>query len=455
MPTLSIDPAHACIHTPSVIINGTPAEVFWSNGTHGSQTNSYQSGYVNAWVMDMSSGCSSAATNIFITPAPNFDALLTGCYEKCTPTEMETFGLSPIPFNNWRWYLYDNPIQNGTEQNPTLIIPAAGIYNMQAYYGGFNCFVQSDDLQIKQPETCGCDSITVTQVRTRYDIRDCRITYRVEITICNNSDEVLNIDQWLSQQEVNIQNIQGNNTIAPHGCETFILIFEVAPYLDFTSFTILCNHKICEREFALALNHKESITQGRCDMRLDAMKCSTADGLVVDMDFVLNIPNPANVLYVWTEPQGVVTYNYDGGALIHGFAVFDYLKLVQMVNERETICFYVMMCQEDGSLCIAKCCISAEDILSRLHRKTQTEERSGQQAQDVYLLPNPAKDKVTIIGLNEDEINNSVVKDMTGKELIKNYQTNVIDISDIQKGSYLIVVESNDNKVYYLKLIKQ
>ncbi len=44
---------------------------------------------------------------------------------------------------------------------------------------------------------------------------------------------------------------------------------------------------------------------------------------------------------------------------------------------------------------------------------------------------------------------------MTGKELIKNSLTNIINIANLQKGSYLVVVKDKDNKVYYLKLIKQ
>lgn len=452
-PTLTIDPNHACVHIPPVILNGTPAEVYWSNGTHGDNAYYYQSGYVNAYVIDPISGCSSSPENIYITPAPNFDALLTGCYEKCTPVSMETFGLSPIPLKDWSWNLNGSSIQTGTEQNPVLDIPEEGLYDMKAEYGNYGCSVQSDYLQIIKPDTCNCDSIIIEQLKTDYEVKDCKIIYEAEILICNNSDNVLNIYQWLSQQGVNIINIQGNSSIAPHNCETFILTFEVNPSLNYASFTIFDKELLCKREFALTLNHKENIQQRRCEINVEDTKCST-DGLVVDMYFLINLTNPANIISVWSEPQGIVTYNYDNNYTIDGFAVFDFLKLTQMANNNEEICFYVLMCEEDV-LCIAKYCIAAADVLRYVNNKSQKQKDLKQQTDDVYLLPNPATNEVKIVGLTKEQITSLVVMDLSAKELIRNHQTNAIDISKIEKGSYLVVVKDNNNKIYYLKLIKQ
>lgn len=454
-PTLTIDPNNACIHEPPVIISGTPAEVFWSNGTHGKKAFYYQSGTVNAFVQDMSTGCTSPRVEISIAPAPNLDALLSGCYEKCVPAKMETFGLSPIPFSKWLWNLNGSYIQSGAEQNPTLDIPGEGVYNMDANYNNYNCFVQSNDLQIIQPKICDCEGIVIRQGNTRYSIRDCRIIYEIEVIVCNNSDEVLNINQWLSQQEVNIINIQDSNTttISQHRCKAFIITFEVNPSLDCANFTIVDEKRDCIREFALSLNHKENIPQGRCVIHVDKMNCST-DGLVVDVDFTMDIVNQANVLAVWTEPQGVVTYNYDGVVTVSGFAVFDRLKLQQMAENRERICFYVLMCKDD-ELCIADYCVRAVDILKQLDSKIQKQNISEQQIDEIYLQPNPATNKVTIVGLSNEQIANATVLDMTGKELLKDNSTNVIDIEKLQKGSYLVVVKDKENKVYYLKLIKQ
>ena len=48
-----------------------------------------------------------------------------------------------------------------------------------------------------------------------------------------------------------------------------------------------------------------------------------------------------------------------------------------------------------------------------------------------------------------------IAESKTGKEMKKNNPTNVINIANLQKGSYLVVVKDKENKVYYLKLIKQ
>ncbi len=454
-PSLFIDPEKGCIHNPPVKLVGTPSEVYWSNGTHGNNAYYYQAGLVKAFVKDLATGCTSASEDILITPAPNLEALLSGCYEKCMPDTMETFGLSPIPFNQWLWNLDNHTIQAGTEQNPTLHLPVEGVYNMQAYYGDFNCYVKSDDLQIIQPEICDCDGITVQVVRTDYKIVHCRITYETEIIICNNTDDVLNVSQLLSQQEVNIINIQGNTTIPPHGCETFIITFKVDPSLDCANFTIIDGYRRCIREFAVKLNHKENIKQDRCYVYPETLNSSSSDGLVVDLDFVLRVPTLSSVFAVWTEPQGVITYDYDNNNdLIHGFAVFDAIKLHQMAQNGEEICFYVLMCK-NCELCLAEFCIMADDILRMMTHKSQKQSISEQQSEEVYLQPNPATNKVTIVGLNNEQIDNISVLDMTGKELLKNNSTNVINIANLQKGSYLVVVKDKENKVYYLKLIKQ
>lgn len=94
-------------------------------------------------------------------------------------------------------------------------------------------------------------------------------------------------------------------------------------------------------------------------------------------------------------------------------------------------------------------------FLRYVNNKSQKQKDLKQQTDDVYLLPNPATNEVKIVGLTKEQITSLVIMDLSAKELIRNHQTNAIDISKIEKGSYLVVVKDNNNKIYYLKLIKQ
>jgi hypothetical protein len=71
-----------------------------------------------------------------------------------------------------------------------------------------------------------------------------------------------------------------------------------------------------------------------------------------------------------------------------------------------------------------------------------------------YLVPNPASTEVNIKGIEKDNIAEILLLDINGKNIKKANATNTLDIKNISKGNYIIRVISIENKVYYLKLIK-
>ena len=71
-----------------------------------------------------------------------------------------------------------------------------------------------------------------------------------------------------------------------------------------------------------------------------------------------------------------------------------------------------------------------------------------------YLVPNPASTYVRVEGIAQDNISELLLMDMTGKNLKKVQATNTLDIQDVLKGTYILRVINKENKVYYLKLIK-
>lgn len=90
-----------CIHTPPVYVHSTasPAQnLLWSNGFHGVSAQYYVPGYLTAHYIEPTTGCPSAKSTLFIPPAPNYDALLTGCYKLCKeelPTTLPVYNFYP------------------------------------------------------------------------------------------------------------------------------------------------------------------------------------------------------------------------------------------------------------------------------------------------------------------------------------------------------------------------
>ena len=140
--------------------------------------------------------------------------------------------------------------------------------------------------------------------------------------------------------------------------------------------------------------------------------------------------------------------------------MFDYGVLTQMAENGEEVCFHVLMCQDN---IIHECviCIDAHELLMMIEQvakstpSTPIEHEKQQNQQDnLYLIPNPASNYVSVEGIKKDNISELLLLDMNGKSIIKVQSSNTLDIQNISKGTYILRVISNNNKVYYLKLVK-
>jgi len=177
-------------------------------------------------------------------------------------------------------------------------------------------------------------------------------------------------------------------------------------------------------------------------------------------DFELFLPsNPQAVFRVWTEPSQVIDYVYNSSlSTINGLAMFDYGVLSQMAANGEKVCFHVIMCKGD-IFCESEVCIGAQELLDIIKagggKSTPSKENTKEdQEETLYLVPNPADTYVKVEGIEQDNISELLLIDMTGKNLKKVQATNTLDIQDVLKGTYILRVINKENKVYYLKLIK-
>ncbi|MBQ6754626.1 MAG: T9SS type A sorting domain-containing protein, partial [Bacteroidales bacterium] len=67
---------------------------------------------------------------------------------------------------------------------------------------------------------------------------------------------------------------------------------------------------------------------------------------------------------------------------------------------------------------------------------------------------NPANNEVRIVGLENDVVE-VVIMDMQGKILKTFADSDMFYIDFLPKGSYIVRILDNENKVHYQKLIKQ
>jgi hypothetical protein len=70
------------------------------------------------------------------------------------------------------------------------------------------------------------------------------------------------------------------------------------------------------------------------------------------------------------------------------------------------------------------------------------------------LVPNPAQNEVTVMGISVDIQEVSIIE-MNGKHIQTFHNTTRFNVDNLASGHYIIRVITSNREVYYLKLIKQ
>ncbi|MFA6806861.1 MAG: PKD domain-containing protein, partial [Bacteroidales bacterium] len=452
-----------CIHTPPVILQDqNNNSVYWNIGIHSNIANYYTPGFATAYNIEPTTGCKSDDAKIFIEPAPNFDALLTGCYKKCVPDNLDVYGLSTIPVE-WKWYYNSQGMVGGNGNTMSLPIPFLGTYYLEAGYNNNNCYTSSPTLTIEQADNCGCDGISITSnEKDNCYIKECKVFYQTSVIICNNSGSTITFDQLTAMTGINIVSANVIPLTLTNGqCDYIQIDFEITnPSVEFANFSLYSSQNDCLKTFSVNIDLSECMTDP-CEVELKEFNfIDNMEGSLV-FDFVLGLPNNPNVVYsVWTEPDRIHFYNLNL-PYIDGIAMFDYGELTQLVANGEEVCFYVLMCIDD-QICKAKVCIKAAELLSMSGSKsksktntTQTNTQTKIDKDSPYLVPNPAETYVTIEGIEPTNITEVFLIDITGKKLKVISNNNTLDINDIPSGTYFVRVMNKSQKAYYLKLIKK
>lgn len=485
-----------CLDRGAVELSGTtpttPASIInWSNGYTGTNANYFTAGEARAWYYDINTGCKSEEAKIHIEPQPDFDALLTGCYEKCraffeTNPRLPVWGLSSGRENiRWKWCLNATGIANGIVSYPnySLSLPLQGFgdYNLNLDYHNGNCgTLISPTLTINPKDTCDCKDLDVSY---EYEMRveDCRIYYDVDVTVCNNSnntDCLRAIEYLFNEEYIRVVYTDFTNTsIAPNDCYTFHLTIEALQFVPSStiSFRLFDECNNCTTDFSIDLMPEKI----ECEMEMQLLSLDINPGLSSSVaayfDFNFDVSPCQNLIAFWTEPPMVINYWYDGAAMVQGLGMVDYATLTQLMAENGNICFYAITCEGDH-LCKRKFCIPAGKIYNMLisfgiesrQANAETSSNEGKGASQTAnpeagnlseprLMPNPTTGEVNVIG-TADEVIEVLVMDMNGRQMATFVNAKRFNIAHLATGHYIVRVKThrdNTDKVTYLKLVKK
>ena len=463
-PGISKDPDQYCIDQhPFKLISDNPSQLLhWSNGDYGNTAYYHYPGPAIAYYYDPVSGCRSDSAVINIPAAPDFDALLTGCYKICdslAETSLPVYGLLPLlqPYG-WDWYYNNLLSQNGPfgYQPYPLMLPLNGF---GSYYLSVNYFEEckstSKPFVLQEDDVCKCDSIDIRYVCKDSHVKDCHLIYEIEVTVCNNShttrifNTLTPLFNLTSGNITIISNTFTATSITPSNCYNFTLELEVS-ILDPMVASFMIEGRKCNVDFSIDLTPDINCSQLASG---SITPNSTITGVnTIYCDFSINVSGVTDVLAVWSNPQSVVNYTLTGTG-VSGLCAFSQGDL----SDGVTACVYALVCV-DKKLCIYYYCVPVADLLAS--PKSSPIERTGRDADnapDPTLKPNPTIGDVSVVGTSY-KVLEILVMDMNGRTVATFTGSDHFNISNLPSAAYIVRIKTqhdNADKITYLKLIKK
>ena len=492
--TLSVNPVPA---PPTIAFNGSPCikdapvqmdasgysgTMFWSNGNTGPSAYIYYPGPVEAWYFDPALGCPSAKAQTLIDKQPDFDALLTGCYERCNkaiPPQLPVFGLTnPSQTINWQWRQDGNTIGSGGGNyyySPMLLpLNGTGDYSLSVDYMNANCSESSPTLSIRPLELCPCDSTDIGITRKEMFLDGCRIFWDILVDVCNSSTgSTYCIGQLLpSSESQNVRIVTMNydpyRQLTPGDCEQVHLVLE---HLSYGPATVSFRNEHppvchCYIEFSIDLS-PDGIP---CEESLEGFDFHSLKELsshaATYFGFSFQLPGVQRVFSLLSSPPMVLNWNYDGESLVEGLCMLNSATVAQLAESDDEICFEAIACI-DNALCRYHFCIQAHYLAELLGIPRGAKSASSDKGiaapaspatqGEPALSPNPATGEVSVTGTT-DEVVEVLVMDMNGRQMATFENTFNFNISTLTSGIYIVRVKTkhdNTETITYLKLVKK
>lgn len=471
-----------CIHEPPVeAISVSGETLLWSNGFRGTEAYYYNDGYLSAYYIDPTTGCPSGKAYAFIEPAPNYDALLTGCYEICSDSlthQLPVYGFYPYHVSQfqWLWFRDSMLLTQGTDLSPVLPLPNYGTYHLQTEYSddyGNRCVSESPEFILENTFYCTCDSIQFKPENITCSVEGCKLIYTIRYTICNIGSH--DFEFFNLQVPVGGELLSDNLPVdLPAGdCQT--LEFSIS-LTDFTTtmfeFILRDRKQNCEISFVENLNWHTCVDSD-CDIADFSFdfnpELSTAHQSSY-FQFYAHIENAIEILSMWSRPSQVIDFVYNGSD-VEGLLMLDYGLLTQMMANGQEFCLYMVSCVDDAQLCYDSLCIPAEqffDVIPSEFRQfadngsldetlfePTAEPLSLPAADKPYLAPNPAHNEVTVMGISSEKVVEIAVLTIKGEVVATHTLTHRFEIGRLANATYIVRVRTADNQIHYLKLVKQ
>lgn len=454
--------ANSCLHSPPVFLNSTNGTyLYWSTGQYYLQTSTFNAGIHSAHYLDNNTGCKSKYAYINVPKPPDFNELMTGCFKFCRD-DLPKYILGPMGyFNQWDWILNDSySIDHGIGQIPELIIPYFGSYNLEVAYP-IGCVTKSDELVINEKEYCDTCDVEISSRPFRCRVVNCQLIIEGSVAVCNVSSYPITLHDIVSPG-INLLSPNLPLSIAPNSSIYFPMHFVLnyyEPQVINAEFLFLQNTSPCSFNYSIDLSDviTECIRECNGDFDYANFNNNLSSENIYYYEFSLRIGSHQEEVQVYSDDCQIINYNYDyNTGFIYGLFAITPLNLQNMIDNEEEICFTVYFC-DNNVICKAIICFPAES-LDVPNAKNSSLNLYSQEANSYFtdkyeISPNPAKNTILITGADEDLISVSIM-DLMGKIIITTDKKE-INIDKLISGQYIVKIINSQNKVQYLKLIKQ
>ncbi|NLA23682.1 MAG: T9SS type A sorting domain-containing protein, partial [Bacteroidales bacterium] len=462
--------ANQCLHIPPVdLISLSNQPLYWSTGTYGTHTTTFNPGYHLAHYVDAVTGCKSEYAKINVIKPPDFNELMSGCFKFC-PEDLPRWILPPMGyFESWAWYLNSYNIQYGTYESPynqniLLNIPDYGSYFMKLYYPT-NCSTNSRYLEIHEKEYCDTCEISMRILTPNCDVGKCELILIFNYYIMNTS-----LTSTATLVEVNNPTINWLHPSLP-------INIPATSVINFNFYVTLENldQQIIQLEFVFYQNNILCTHIVETDLSQVLANCITEEcrGEITSIDFIDNISSTGmsyfdfridfemgmNNVQVYSDQVNVIDYEYyPSSGEIRGLFSITPLQLLELIDNEGDICFRIYACTNER-ICEAEICFPASQLgvqqrassFKIIEQKEKPEKTVSSSQFGLY--PNPTNNTLYITG-NETEFLQAIIIDMQARKL-KISDSPEINVSKLNPGTYIVRVINKSEQIQYLKFIKK
>ncbi len=463
--------ANSCLHIPPVDLISTASQnLNWSTGHSGTSTSTYNAGIHTAYYTDPTTGCRSANAEIDVPKPPDFNELMSGCFEFCK-VDIPRYVLGPMgEFVYWRWFFSNNIINTGSGViTPTsLQVHTFGTYSLYVKYTN-SCSAHSGNLVVSRKEICDSCDIEINLLKDPWcKIDGCKIIISFYLNIYNPSANPATLE-GISSPNMGTLNIPTLPVTINPGTTTPVLFgIELDNYEPQDMYLEMFfhdgnGHPCYSRFFVDLSNALDDCVTDECEVSVDNIKylVGISSSGMAYFEYTFITSSGMGDVQLFSNDVAIVDVNYNATTgEINGILSITPLELQQLIDSSGNICFRLYACYNDV-ICKLDFCLPASMFIiigSKMTSADDGEMQNGvehfadeNQAADFCLYPNPATSTVSISG---DNFNRATVIDTGGRVVMEVYDT-TFNIGSLRDGEYIVKVVSLDGAIQYLKLVKR